>query len=431
MANVAVKRRLSLVIFLLCFIVVANISHATTIEESLKHALSHNPDIALEKSRLEKEQANKGDIFVEFLPEVKASMQRGRQQNDALGLDRGDLDKINDRDVRQIDLVQPVFNGFQSYNKAKEINSNIKSAEEYYKNRRNEILIEALTSYLNLYKFRTISSLKTENLTNSKELLRLIKQRNKLGEVGGNEVISYQTKLSNNISEELTAKTEKFKAEEEYNKIIGRVDENLELADNKAEKNEFGNIETLKDIAINNNPALKQYKFKIDSARSSINQAKGSFLPTVDITAQIQDQENVTYLNNRDLRSKSIYLNVSVPLFQKGSEYVGLSKSKRELNFAKKEYEANKQNLLKEVKQTHKEYLFYKDLVTHTKELVQLNQDRIDKLTEQVETGEGDIVDLLNAKLELNSSKEQNIINHTNYLLSYYKLLIFTDKLQL
>lgn len=69
--------------------------YAATIEESLTYTLQNNQDLNLEKARLDKAKASKGDIFVEFLPDVKASMQKGRQQNDALGIDRGDLDKIN------------------------------------------------------------------------------------------------------------------------------------------------------------------------------------------------------------------------------------------------------------------------------------------------------------------------------------------------
>jgi len=111
-------------------------ANATSLNEALQHALNNNSDIKLEKSRLDQVKATKGDAISEFLPDINATYQRGRQKNDAVGIDRGDLDKINDQDVKQLNFTQPIFSGFSSYNNAKEIKYNIKSAEEYYKSKK-------------------------------------------------------------------------------------------------------------------------------------------------------------------------------------------------------------------------------------------------------------------------------------------------------
>ena len=405
-------------------------ANAASLNGALNYALSNNSDIKLEKSRLDQVKATKGDAISEFLPDINATYQRGRQKNDAVGIDRGDLDKINDQDVKQLNFTQPIFSGFSSYNNAKEIKYNIKSAEEYYKSKKFEILLSATESYLNLFKAKNLVNLKSQDEENTKKLLELIKDRNKSGEVGGSEVIKYQTYVATAISDKLTAKKDLFKAEKEYNKIIGKSDNDLFLQEIQKEE-VSGNNQELLDLAVTNNPNLKTYLYKIKAARSAVNKSKGEFAPTVEIAASMSEQENVTYLNNRDLRSEAIYLNVKIPLFQKGAEYVGVSKASKNLSFAKREYQTNKENIVKEVNQTNKEFVFFGDLLKSQEELIELTNSRIAKIEEQVKVGDGDVIDLLESKLELNKILIQQLNNKADYILSYYKLLMLIGKFNL
>ena len=417
-------------ITLFCLLSTLSNSNATSLNKALQHALNNNSDIKLEKSRLDQVKATKGDAISEFLPDVHAIYQRGQQKNDAVDIDRGDLDKRNDQGVASLNFTQPIFSGFSSYNNAKEIKYNIKSAEEYYKSKKFEILLSATESYLNLFKAKNLVNLKTEDEENTKKLLELIKDRNKSGEVGGSEVIKYQTYVATAISDKLTAKKDLFKAEEEYNKIIGKSDDDVFFPEiNKTETN--GSNQELLDLATTNNPNLKTYLYKIKAARSAVNKSKGEFSPKVEISASISEEENVTYLNNSDLRSESIFLNVKVPLFQKGAEYVGVSKANKDLSFAKREYQANKENIIKEVNQTHKEFVFFGDLLKSQEELIELTNSRIAKIEEQVKVGDGDIIDLLESKLELNKILIQQLNNKSDYILSYYKLLMLTGKFEI
>ena len=410
-------------------VVASSVACATTIEESLLYVLSHNKELALEQARLEKERAKKGEVYTEFLPEIKFSMQRGRQQNDALDIDRGSLDEINDRHINQLDFTQPLFNGFKGYNKAKEINSTIRSAEQYYQNKKNDILVKGITAYINLYKAREVLLLKKSNVEHGKEILSLIKQRNSVGVEGGSKVTVYQTTLARYLSEELAAIEEEFKAEEEYSQVFERIDDDLKIL--ATTLNRFDDLEVVKQTIISNSPLLKQYAFKIDAAKAVVNQAKGEFSPKVDLVAQIQDQENVTYLDDSDLRTRSVYINITVPIFQKSSEYAKLRESKREWIFAQKEYDANKKALLKDILKTYKAYVFYQDLLGHSQHLIDLNQHRVTQLQQQIEAGEGDVVDGLTAKVELNNAIQKRVESYSSYLLNYYTLMVLSGELPL
>ena len=112
-------------------------------------------------------------------------------------------------------------------------------------------------------------------------------------------------------------------------------------------------------------------------------------------------------------------------------EYVGVSKANKDLSFAKREYQTNRENIVKDVKQTYKEFIFYGDLLKSQEELVELTNSRIENIAEQVKVGDGDIIDLLESKLELNKILIQQLSNKADYILSYYKLLMLTGKFEI
>lgn len=412
------------IIFVLNSFFFCSSAFALTLSEALDLALKNNSEIQLEKSRFETIKANKNDAIIEFLPEVKATYQRGKQQNDAVDLNRGELDQEGNQDVKQINLIQPLFNGFTSVNKSKEIQSDIKQAQFYYQFKKDEIFLKTITSYINLFRSANLVNLRKKSEEYCETLLNLVKQRNKEGDVAGNEVIDFETRLFNSKSENLLAQKELFKARQEFENYVGIVvidSIKLPLID----KNKISDsAEKLIDVALNQNNNLAQFQFKIKSAKSALNQVRGQFSPKAEISASMARQENVTYLDNHDLKSKSVFLNITVPLFQQGREYSALQKANKELIFAKREFEVNKEVLIKDIKQTYKEYLFYENLVKSDEDLIHLIQNKITRLEQQVKGGEGDIIDLLASKIELNKILEQKTDNLIGYITSYYKLLV-------
>lgn len=411
-----------------CCLFFCHNAYAVDLKEALKIALSNNANIELERARLDQVKASKGNAISEFLPNIEASYQKGRQKNDALGLDRGDVDKMTDQDYKQVSITQPIFDGFKSYNYSKEIDYNIKAATYYYKAVRNEVLLQGVSAYLNLYKSQELLKLKEQNFDNAQSLLNLVKQRNKFGRVGGSEVLKYETTLSSALSDNLAAKKEVFKAKEEFRKIFGEIDNKVVLP-YISEKTTFQE-EELQKLAVFN-PILRSYFFKIKAAKHALNKRKGEFSPKVELYSSMSEQRNVTYLSNRDLRSEALYLNLKIPIFQKGTEYFGYSQAKENLKFATREYQSNKENTIKDLNQTHREFLFYQDLIKSHSELVQLTKSRIQKIKEQVKVGRGDVIDLYSARLELNNILEEELVHKTDYVLSYYKLLMLIGKFKL
>ena len=401
-------------------------SFGKSIEEALQSTLENNLEIKLEKSRLEQVRATSGDAWSEFLPDISATMQKGRQKNDALKIDRpGDLDKMNDQNVKQLNFTQPIFSGFSSYNNFKEIKYSISSAESFYLSKESEILLAAIESYLNLYRAVRFVDIKEEDEGNSRKLLKLLKVRNKSGDVGGAQVIRYQSYLASARAEKLMAQRELLKAEEEYQKNTGlnsidseipEIDESL-IADERQD---------VIDQVLVNNEYLRSYKFRVKAAKSAVNKSRGAFSPKVEISASLSEQENITYLDNRDLRSESLFLNVKVPIFQRGAEYSGLTKANSNLTFAKQEYESNKENIIRDASQTFQEFKFLKKLINNQAELIELTKNRISKIEQQINVGDGDRVDLIQSKLELNKIIAQQLDSRVNYILSYYRLLMLT-----
>jgi outer membrane protein TolC len=275
---------------------------------------------------------------------------------------------------------------------------------------------------------RKILTFNKHNIKLHQNLFKLIKERNKLGVIDNSEVIIYEAQLFNILLKKMQIKTELFKAEQEYQHIIGSLDFDLTLSKLTIDNFPINQVDLLKE-ALANNPNLKQYKYKIEALKQTLKQRKGDLAPQVNFVADISKQESVTYLDNRDLRTESFSLNITVPLFQKGREYVNLKKARKELLFAQHEYNKNVNDIAKDIKKTYREYNFYYEMINENKILINFTANKISGLTEKIKVGMGDRLDLLTAQLELNSLQEQQLNNQISYQQSYYKILLFLNKL--
>ncbi|MFZ8865217.1 MAG: TolC family protein [Rickettsiales bacterium] len=421
------SRFIKICIFIIIFN--CNILAAKTLTEVLNYSLVNNSNILLEQARLENVRATKQDGLVGFLPNINASYQRGRKKDDVLAIERANnLDKMSDQDIRSFNISQPIFQGFRNYYKIKEINANIAEATFYYQYKRNEILLAVIEAYFNLYKHRKIISLYKDNISLHEKLLSLIRQRNDLGELAAHDLVIYEEKLFNILLENMEIRKELFKAEQEYTNLVGHIDFDLEI--DKFNVNDFPtNQQAFLNVGLASNPNLKRFKEKTNSIIAKLKQMRGAFSPNIELVGEISEQQSVTYLNNRDLRSESLNFNVTIPIFQKGSEYFNLHKINKELSFAKQEYQVNYQELKNNMIKIYKEYSFYEEMLEENQLLLKFKQDKITALNEQVRHGVGDIIDLLNAKIELKNIEVQEINNQINYYLSYYKILFFTNKI--
>ena len=378
------------------------------VKSVIEYVLVNNPEIELAQYKLAIAKTNYQSSFSNFLPNINAEFQQGKQRNNAKNTDRGELDKLQDLEIHSITLTQPLFKGFQNFNQKKIAKFNLKEEENLFLEKQENIILAAIKAYLELYRLNETINTHQTALKLSQEHQEIIEDRQANGFASNTELIEYKIKENALRQDLLLYENQQNKAKQEYIAIVGKIDDDLTITDiNFTEK-----ILTLDDyllIANDNNKKLRQYYFKFIQAKINHQKAKGAFLPEANFIFERQTQQNVVYLENKDLDSKTYYFQFSVPLFQQGSEYSSLKQAKQQMQYAEIEYKTEQRKLQNQITQKFNEISYFNNQLLQLTQNMEFIKQRLSQNESLIKQGQANKIDDILIKMDLIEVEKQII----------------------
>jgi outer membrane protein TolC len=357
------------------------------------------------------------------LPNITANAGYGQRNSFYQGQT---YDRSTKQKTREIKLEQPIFDGLHSVSKYREANYKIKSGSAKTSDKIQEISFVAIQSYCNLFRYQELIKLQEENKKLGKKFLILVKRRKDVRIIDQDDIIKFTYEASLTEEKYLDALNKMNKAKFDYQNVIGELHENL-IKPEISEK-EFDKDKVL-ELALTNNHNIKSYHYSYLASKAAYNAEKSNFLPKVSIVASASKQDKVVYLNNQDLNSQSVFLNFSVPIFQKGVEYANVSKAGYDKDTAMEEYEITKDGVIKEVKQTLEEYRFFSEMNKTNKKLFEMAKDRAEIFNKRLKLKVEDPIEIIRAKIEVNDREINYINSQVDLVIFHYKIKYFLGEI--
>lgn len=396
---------------------------ATNLRDAIDTAQANNRNIKLEQIRLNSVKTEKTKAIAEFLPNVSANAGYGQRNSYYQGQT---YDRSTKQKTEEIKLEQPIFDGLHSVSKYREANYRIKSGHAKTSDKIQEVSFAAVQSYCNLFRYQELIKLQEENKELGKKFFNLVKRRKDVRIIDKADIIKFTYETSLTEEKYLDALNRLNKAKFDYQNIIGQLHENL--TNPEITEEEFSKEKVL-ESALTNNHNIKSYHYSYLASKAAYNAEKSNFLPKVSVTASSSRQDKVVYLNNQDLNQQSVFLNVSVPIFQKGVEYANVSKAGYDRDAAMEEYQITKDNVVKEVNQTLEEYRFFSEMNKTNKKLFELARSRAEIFTKRSDSKVEDPIEVIRAKIEANDRKINYIDSQMDLVITHYKIKYFLGEI--
>lgn len=396
---------------------------AINMRDAIDTAQVNNRNIKLEQIRLNSAKTEKTRAITEFLPSVSANAEYGQRNSYYQGQT---YDRSTKQRTEEIKLEQPIFDGLHSVSKYREADYKIKSGSSKTSDKIQEISFAAVQSYCNLFRYQELSKLQEENKKLGSKFLELVSRRKEMRIIDKADIIKFTYETSLTEEKYFDALNRLNKAKFDYQNVVGQLDENLtspEIAE------EDFNKEKILESALTNNHNIKSYHYSYLASKAAYNAEKSNFLPKVSLTALASKQEKVVYLNNQDLNQRSVFLNVTVPIFQKGLEYANISKAGYDRDAAKEEFEITRNNVIKEVNQALEEYRFFFEMNKTNKKLFELAKSRAEIFTKRSNAKVEDPIEAIRAKIEANDRKINYINSQMDLAITHYKIKYFLGEI--
>jgi outer membrane protein TolC len=404
--------------FLIIFFIIFSIenSYAFSIENAIDLALKNNQEIKLYEHKLKNSKNYNYQAIAEFLPKIFINIQNGeRVNNNFIGINENERKK-NRFGSKEISLEQSIFNGFSSLINLKKSDKQYLAELAILNDKKQNLAIEIAKIYSNIYwQKKTLENYqKIRGI--SERIFDIEKSKFKAKLIDKEQIIQAQIDLENlsqKIAEEQSSLIKNYHDFLALTGVKFEGDNNIKIAEINFKKNKI--LEK-----INQNFLLQSKYIKYQLSLDDIDSKGSEFLPKISLIANISKQKNNLYSANKEINNQSIMLNFSIPIFQKGLEYIDCKSAKNQSEMMLDEYEIYKNYLNAELSKTSEDIDFAIQNLKICNEIINFLEEKKHILQKKLNSKIIDIIDFYRGEISLEmqkitQNKLQNILTASRY----------------
>ncbi|WP_423775979.1 TolC family outer membrane protein [Bartonella clarridgeiae] len=329
-----INKKLQVCLFLIFCISVFELAYADTLMDAFAKAYLYNAKLNSERAAV---RISNDDVVIAgsgFLPKIEGIGSYGR--NKAVTAPYSNSGFIGIR------LNQRLFDGFITQNTFFSAKLKMKAQREYFRNVEQNMFLDVVIAYANVYKARRIADLRRKNLIALEEQVRSDKAKLEVGEGGRVDFAQAQAARSVAVSELSIAHANIKSAEAIYRQVIGVDPAKLERP--LVARELPVNLDAGYQISIVTHPAILYARYLIDSSFYNVKAKEGALLPKVDLSATTS--YNRIYRGpGEDGVSQSVGLSLSFPIFEGGRMSAQIRQAKEQYRQAYFQFDLAQSNV--------------------------------------------------------------------------------------
>ncbi|TBX65184.1 TolC family protein [Flavobacterium silvisoli] len=406
-----------------------------TLKEAIEIAVTNSDAANLAKTKVESSKLELDNVKNNQYPSVKASGQYLRlssahvdsnlSSNNSSSSGPAAPLKVDQLMLGQVNVAMPLFNGFKLKNSIKESESMYKAESFSEKHSKEQIGLEVVELFANLYKAQQMTTLIEDNLKTAQQRVKDFKAMEENGLIARNDLLKAQLQESNIQLSLDNARKNTAIANYKLNTLL-KLPENTQIdIDIEAVKRDMQSSRDLAATGERND--LKSLELKKSAAESAVKIAKGNYYPSLFLTGGYIafDLNNVLTVTN----AMNVGVGVSYDLSNifKNSKQVKLAQSRaKESQLA---VSMMSEQIKEETFQANENYnLSLKQSLVYDKAVEQASENyRIvkDKYDNNLSTTN----DLLEADFEQLQAKINQALSKADVAQKYYELQFANGKL--
>ncbi|MBQ4874615.1 MAG: TolC family protein [Rickettsiaceae bacterium H1] len=383
--------------------------NAIELDQAIKDTIKNNLKIKSAKYKflVEKEQYNQASSL--FLPAISGSLSY------TLGDTELSLASKN------ISISQQIFafgGNLSAYKKAKKLTL---AAEINFLQKKQQVIFEMVKAYTNVLEKKEAKKLHEHNVRTIEKQLDAARKRFELGETTKIDLEKSKSRLSSAISERIRAEGELNNAYANYVHIARDSPE--ELAEPKSLPKIPGSLKKAIELAFLNNLQINSAKLIKESAEYGLNEAKSKLLPSLSASLSIQQIQGSNAWNTM--------LTASIPLFQRGADYLKLTQAKYSLYQSRENYNETKLAVEEAITVAWNGLITTKSVLKSSQKEVRSMSIVVDSQKEAKKLNLSTIINVIDAENDLLKAKKQHLSAKIQYIVAIYNLMLLTSDVKM
>jgi outer membrane protein len=324
-------------------------------------------------------------------------------------------------------ITQTLLNGFQTANRTRLAESQVHAARETLRNTEQTVLLSAVTAYMNLLRDTAIRELQRSNLEVLMEQLRQARLRLESGNVTATDVSQAEARLAVGRTQLFAAEANYEGSKAIYRQVIGTDPDRLSAA-SPVDRFVPHGITSATSVAIAEHPNVGTAQHNVDVAILQVKIAEGALYPTVSIQGTVQKNYE-TALNALESFTAGVSGQLTVPVYQGGSEYAAIRQAKETQGQRQLDLHVARDQVRANVWQAWAQLQASKSSIESTKAQVKSAEAALNGVREEARLGQRTTLDVLNAQQELVSARIAMVSAQRDRVVNSYTLLAAIGRL--
>jgi outer membrane protein len=389
---------------------------AATLVEVLAWAYSSNPQLNAQRADLRATD--------EGVPQAKSGYRPSIFANGQVAAERID-NEITGSDTRyprsvNLQIEQPIFLGFRTKNSVRAAESSVLAGREVLRSTEQDVLLDAVTAFMDVAQNQAIVSLRSQNLEFLREQVRAANDRLNVGEGTRTDVAQTNASLSQGLSDYAAAVATLAASNATYQMVIGRPPDTIGAVKN-VDKMLPRSLDAAIALGRVNHPSITAANFNIDVASFNVKVIEGEFLPRVTVTGEVAHSDNDTAAGWTN--SASIVGQVSVPIYQAGEPDARARQAKETLGQLRIQHDLARDTVRQSVVAAWSQLDAARSQIRAADQQVSAQQLVLSGVIEERNVGQRTTLDVLDSQQDLINARISQVTARRNSVVAAYTVL--------
>ena len=389
---------------------------ASNLLEALASAYQTNPQLNAERARVRAIDETVPQALSGYRPQVTATADIGAQYvNSNVGSATTAPAGVG------ITGTQILFNGLRTANRTRQAESLVFAGREGLRLLDQQILLDAVTAYMDVIRDAAILDLQRRNVAVLQEQLGQTRERAQVGEVTRTDIAQAESRLAAARSFALAAESNFTTSRALYRRVIG-VDPPSSLTPGKpVDHLSPATLGAAVTQGLTINPLVTAAMHGVDIQQLQVKIDEGALYPTVALQGTLQQRHEL--LSGQRQFSALAIAQVVIPLYQGGAEYALIRQSKETLGQQRINVELQRDLVRSRVIQSWGLLQAARAQITAAQAQVSATEFALNGVREEARVGQRTTLDVLNAQQELVNARVLLVTAQRDRVVFSYGLL--------
>ena len=408
---------------------------AETIESALVRAYQNNPQLNAQRASVRSTDETVPQALSGYRPRVTVTANAGTQFSDQTTVTRIPDVPPTYNDIRGhhapravgATVTQPIFN-VQTASRVRGAESQVSAAREGLRVLEQTVLLQAATIYMDYLRDSAIVEVQRSNVRVLEQTLKQVRDRFSVGEVTRTDVAQSEAQLAAGQSQLLTAESNLTTTRANFRRIIGNEPTAL-APGTPVDRFLPPTLPAAIELGMIQNPNVTAAMYGIDVAFLTVKVAEGALFPTVSLVASVQASYESTLVILKSITASAV-AQLSVPIYQGGSEYSLIRQSKESLAQQRLVLDQTRDQARATVTQSWGQLQAAKAQIASAQAQVTASETALNGVREEARVGQRTTLDVLNAQQALVNARVAIVTAQHDRVVASYTVLSATGRLE-